>query len=81
MIAAPTKNTAPMRNSRKLRLDLFDRRYKVFDGSQLFEFSAATLAVEFLFDADVVGFLDEMKKQALNLRLTQKRLESLPSRR
>jgi hypothetical protein len=78
----------------KLRIDLFDRRYRVFDaarkfiahihshaavdGSQLFEFSAATLDAEFLFDADVVSFLDEMKKHALSLRLVQKRLESLP---
>ena len=54
----------------KLRLDLFDRRYKVYDAtrkflaviireatftdSQLFEFYGGTSDAEFLFGADIV---------------------------
>jgi hypothetical protein len=72
----------------KLRLDLFDRRYKVynaardflaqiarntsFDDSRLFEFNAGTSDAGFLFRADVVEHLGEIRRRALNLRTTRK---------
>jgi hypothetical protein len=78
----------------KLRLDLFDRRYKVYDAtrkflamilregkfsqSELFEFDAGTSNAEFLFQADVVAHLAEIRKRALHLRTAQTLLEPLP---
>jgi hypothetical protein len=78
----------------KLRLDLFGRRYMVydatrkflavivqssrFDNSQLFEFYAGTSDAEFLFDADVVDYLAQIRKRALNMRTHQKVYEPLP---
>jgi hypothetical protein len=69
----------------KLRLDLFDRRYKVYDAtrqflgciireatfsdSELFIFYAGTSDAEFLFDAEVVAYLKEIAKRALDMRL------------
>jgi hypothetical protein len=78
----------------KLRLDLFDRRYKVFEAtrkflgsilrdarfedSQLFEFYAGTSDTEFLFGSEVVDYLTEIRKRALDMRLHQKLCEPLP---
>ena len=78
----------------KLRLDLFDRRYKVFDAtrkflavilrdarfedSQLFEFYAGTSDAEFLFGSDVVDYLAELRKRAIDMRTHQKVYEPLP---
>jgi hypothetical protein len=78
----------------KLRLDLFDRRYKVYDAtrkflgtilreakftnSELFEFYAGTSDAEFLFRADVVKHLAEIRKRALHLRTAQTIYEPLP---
>lgn len=72
----------------KLRLDLFDRRYKVYDAtrkflagimseptfsdSQLFTFYAGTSDAEFLFDSEVVDYLAQIRKRALDMRLHQK---------
>jgi hypothetical protein len=72
----------------KLRLDLFDRRYKVYDetrqflgciireatfsDSQLFTFYGGTSDAEFLFDAEVVGYLKEIAKRAIDMRLQHK---------
>jgi hypothetical protein len=69
----------------KLRLDLFDRRYKVydatrtfigvalrktnFDDSDLFEFYRATSDAGFLFKADVVNYLKEVSTHANEMRL------------
>ena len=77
-----------------MRLDLYDRRYKVYDAtrkflaviqshaafsdSQLFEFYAGTSDVEFLFDADVVEFLTQIPKNAIEMRKHQKVYEHLP---
>ena len=68
----------------KLRLDLFDRRYKVYDAtrkflagilrdatftdSQLFEFYAGTSDAEFLFASDVMDYLAQLRKRALDMR-------------
>jgi hypothetical protein len=78
----------------KLRLDLFDRRYQVYDAtrkflatiiregkfsqSELFEFDAGTSNAEFLFQADVVAHLAEIRKRALHLRTAQTLLAPLP---
>ena len=78
----------------KLRLDLFDRRYKVYDAtrkflavilrdatftdSQLFEFYGSTSDTEFLFSSDVVDYLAQIRKHALDMRLHQKLFEPLP---
>jgi hypothetical protein len=78
----------------KLRLDLFDRRYKVYDAtrkflavimreatfadSQLFEFYAGTSDAEFLFGADVVDYLGQIRKRALHMRTAQQLFEPLP---
>jgi hypothetical protein len=78
----------------KLRLDLFDRRYKVYDAtrkflaviireatfadSQLFEFYAGTSGAEFLFGADVVDYLGQIRKRAVDMRTAQQLFEPLP---
>ncbi len=75
----------------KLRLDLFDRRYKVYNAtrkflagilgeakltnSELFEFDVGTSDAEFLFGADVVEHLAKIRTQALHLLTTRKLLE------
>ena len=78
----------------KLRLDLFDRRYKVYDAtrkflsvilgkadfldSQLFEFYAGTSDAEFLFESDVVDYLAELRKRAIDMRTHQHVFDPLP---
>jgi hypothetical protein len=78
----------------KLRLDLFDRRYKVFDGTRkflaeiarsshfenthLFEFYADIADAEFLFGADVVDYLAEIRKRAIDMRTHQKVYDPMP---
>ena len=78
----------------KLRLDLFDRRYKVFeatrkfltmtvkkarfDDAQLFEFCAGIADAEFLFGNDVVDYLAQIRKRALEARAHHEELQSLP---
>jgi len=78
----------------KLRLDLFDRRYKIYDAtkkflaviireatftdSQLFEFNAGTSVAEFLFEADLVAYLGQIRKRALHMRTAQQLFEPLP---
>jgi hypothetical protein len=75
----------------KLRLDLFDRRYKVYDAtrkflsviirearftnSDLFEFNAGTSDAQFLFKPDVAEYLAEIRRQALHLRTTRELLK------
>jgi len=80
--------------STKLRLDLFDRRYKVYDAtrnflgaiireakftnSELFEFYARTSDAEFLFGADVVDYLGQIRKRAVHMQTAQQLFEPLP---
>jgi hypothetical protein len=75
----------------KLRLDLFDRRYKAYDAtrkflavilreamftnSDLYDFNAGTSDAEFLFRPDVAEYLAEIRKCALHLRTTRELLE------
>lgn len=63
----------------KLRLDLFDRRYKVFEATrkflqiarfentQLLLFKLDTADAEFLFESDVVDWLAEIREKAAHL--------------
>ena len=78
----------------KLRLDLFDRRYKVYDAtrkflavilrdatftdSQLFEFYGGTSDTEFLFRSEVVDYLAQIRKRALHMRTSRTLLEPKP---
>ena len=78
----------------RLRLDLFDRRYKIydatrkflsiilrearFDDSQLFEFYAGTSDAEFLFNSAVVNYLEQLRKRAVNMRTHQRVYEHMP---
>ena len=64
----------------KLRLDLFERRYKVYNATRefvrvsvqdfahidqhLIVFEDQTASAEFLFDADVVNYLQQIRKRA-----------------
>ena len=80
--------------SERLRLDLFDRRYKVYDTARtflirvfeaegpdikLFEFNAGTSDAEFLFHRDVVAWLAEVRKRAVHLGITKTLLSRPPS--
>ncbi len=78
----------------RFRLDLFDRRYKIFDAtrsflsvilreatfkdSNLFEFYAGTSDTEFFFGPEIVAYLFDIRKRALDMRLSQKKYERLP---
>src|SRR4029453_13479538 len=78
----------------KLRLELFDRRYKVYDAtrkflagilrdgrftnSDLFEFYAGTSDAEFLFGTDVVEHLAQIRKRAVHMQTAQTLYEPMP---
>jgi hypothetical protein len=80
----------------KLRLDLFDRRYKVYDATRTFlllainnavtdsayhSFRLATSDADFLFEPEVGKYLEEIRRCDNQLRTTRKLLESLESGR
>lgn len=68
----------------KLRLDLYDRRYRIYDAtkkflaeivcettfsnSQLLVFQAATADAVFLFDDDIVRYITEIEHRAIDMR-------------
>jgi hypothetical protein len=74
----------------RFRLDLFDRRYKVYDAAkkflslgqfddpQLFEFNAGTADAEFLFDSRITEYLQEVRKRAVNVQTHEKIYEHMP---
>ena len=74
----------------RFRLDLFDRRYRVYDATNkflmfgqlddenLFKFNIGTADAEFLFDAGVTDFLAEVRKRAVNVITQQKIFERMP---
>ena len=74
----------------RFRLDLFDRRYKVYDATKkflllgqfddphLFEFNAGTADAEFLFDDRITEFLAEVRKRAVNVLTHEKVFEHMP---
>ena len=79
----------------KMRLDLFERRYKVYDATrkfldsvlreikftdtELFEFDAATSDAGFLFGIEIVDQLAAIRERAVHLREAQRNVEQLPA--
>jgi hypothetical protein len=67
----------------KLRLDLFDRRYKIYEatskfvdsinndpehvGSYLNDFNAGTSNADFLFNADIVNYIKQVREKAVHM--------------
>jgi hypothetical protein len=78
----------------KLRLDLFERRYKVYEATRTFlsliareatftdaqfmDFGVVTLDAEFFFKPDVAEYLSQIKMRALDMRVNQRLYEDLP---
>ena len=78
----------------KLKLDLFDRRYKVYDhfrkflsvilreanfkDSDLWEFYGGTSDTEFLFGPEISEYHKEIRTRALNMRLYAHKFSDLP---
>ena len=78
----------------KLRLELFDRRYKVFAATKkflvvimrharfqdkdLFEFYADTADAEFLFDKDVLEYLKQIAHRAIDMDSYRQTFDPLP---
>jgi hypothetical protein len=78
----------------KLRLDLYDRRYKIYQAtkkfvvmtlkandysySQMFEFYADTTDAVFLFDSDVVDYLKQIEKRVIESRRIYDSFQPLP---
>lgn len=78
----------------RFRLDLFDRRYKIFEATRkfltvvwrtatftdndLWEFAAATADGVFLYPQEMTVYLHEIRKRALNQRLLRGQFERLP---
>jgi hypothetical protein len=76
----------------KLRLDLFDRRYKVYEATQKFvdsinrdpehvgsylnDFNVGTSNAEFLFDADVLNYIKLVRKNAVHMQTARVLYES-----
>jgi hypothetical protein len=79
----------------KLRLELFDRRYKIFaatkaflvvitrnarfENSDLYEFFGGTSDAEFLFDADVLEYVKQISNRAIDMDSFQKTYQGLPT--
>lgn len=82
-------------NTSKLKLDLFEKRYAVYDGvrkflsvilseatftdKDLFQYYADTSDAEFLFGSEVVTFIDKVKRKSLRMRTLQKKYDRLPT--
>jgi hypothetical protein len=78
----------------KLRLDLFEKRFAAFEAALKLassavnkgdipdevrrEFVTATRGVEFLFNRHLQAYCDKLAKEALDVRLGERRLETLP---
>jgi hypothetical protein len=77
----------------KLNLDLYDKRFKVFDAArnlvvhvlqegrvdahEIIRFNVGVLDAVFLFEADVVNYLDHLRERALALRTKTEQLRAL----
>jgi hypothetical protein len=77
----------------QLRLDLFDRRYRVFEAARQFlaaiqaestfgndtlsEFDKVGGEAAFLFGADIVAYLSAIRDKAINMRLQQRLYEPM----
>jgi hypothetical protein len=80
--------------SEKLRLDLFERRYKIFGASKVFlasifhsgrvspqalyEFNTETKDAVFLFQSDVVEYLEALNEKAARLQYLRERTDTGP---
>lgn len=78
----------------KLRLDIFDRRYPVFEAALKLvsiavqkgdvpdearrEFVIATRGAQFLFDQKLQDYCDALAKEAINVRVGEQMMDSLP---
>jgi hypothetical protein len=79
----------------KLRLDLFDRRYKIYEATSKFvdaivndsahdvdshlnDFNAGTSNAEFLFDTDVLNYIQQVRTHAVGMRTACVLYESQP---
>jgi hypothetical protein len=78
----------------KLRLELFDRRYKVYaatkgflvsimkdarlDLNALSVFYAGTSDAEFLFDKDVLDYLEQIRQRAIEMDRLQREYQPIP---
>jgi hypothetical protein len=81
-------------NRDKLRLDLYNKRYKVFDSlktllghiaqqlnvkhKQVYEFKIKTKEAVFLFEEDITTYLDTISQKALDLWADHEKLKNLP---
>jgi len=81
-------------NKLKLRLDLYEKRFKIFEclmkllanifqnanvsNENLNKFYANTNESEFIFDQDISKYIDEIRNKALRLQFLHKRIETLP---
>jgi hypothetical protein len=67
----------------KLRLDLFDRRFAVFEAAMTLasarrEFLVATKTVPFLFNQELADYCDALAKEAISVMVGKIMMESLP---
>ena len=76
----------------KLRLDLFDRRWKIYEATSKFvdainndpehvysyrnDFNAGTSNADFLFDSDVVNYIQEIRTKAAHMETAHKLSEN-----
>jgi hypothetical protein len=81
-------------SAEKFKLDLFEKRFSVYKGTQvflsqilrdakfelehLFKFRAETQDAVFLFDDDIINFLKEIDSKALEFWSSHKSLEGVP---
>jgi len=79
----------------RFKLDLFEKRYKLFEAirkflavilqegefknSDLFEFYAGTSDALFLFNDDIVSYIDSIRDHAIKMRHFKKSYEDLPA--
>lgn len=77
----------------KFKLDLFEKRFAVFDATRKFlstilteghvdmqivyEYRAGVAEASFLFDSDITEYLDEIDNKAIDLRALQDRMKGL----
>ena len=79
----------------KLKLDLFEKRFSVYKGVQIFlsqimqegklnldslwELQKATQEAEFLFETEIPKYIDSIRSKALKMRTIQSKYENMPT--
>jgi hypothetical protein len=79
----------------KLKLDLFEKRFSVYKGVQIFlsqimqegklnldslwELQKATQEAEFLFETEIPKYIDFIRSKALKMRAIQSKYENMPT--